>query len=47
MNKEKSVNQRCLENILCHLTKMVVLTEHDGIDDLKQLVTNRRTIVTY
>lgn len=38
MNKEKSVNQRCLENILCHLTKMVVLTEHDGIDDLKQLV---------
>ena len=38
MNKEKSVNQRCLENILCHLTKMVVLTEHDEIDDLKQLV---------
>lgn len=38
MNKEKSVNQKCLENILCHLTKMVVLTEHDEIDDLKQLV---------
>ena len=38
MNKEKSVTQRCLENILCHLTKMVVLTEHDEIDDLKQLV---------
>lgn len=37
MNKEKSVNQKCLENILCHLTKMVVLTEHDEIDDLKQL----------
>lgn len=38
MNKEKSVNQKCLENILCHLTKMIVLTEHDEIDDLKQLV---------
>lgn len=38
MSKEKSVNQKCLENILCHLTKMVVLTEHDEIDDLKQLV---------
>lgn len=38
MNKEKSVNQKCLENILCHLTKMVALTEHDEIDDLKQLV---------
>lgn len=38
MNKEKSVNQKCLENILCHLTKMVVLTEHDEIDDLKKLV---------
>ena len=38
MSKNKSVNQKCLENILCHLTKMVVLTEHDEIDDLKQLV---------
>lgn len=38
MNKEQSVNQKCLENILCHLTKMVALTEHDEIDDLKQLV---------
>lgn len=38
MNKEKSVNQKCLENILCHLTKMVILTEHDEIDELKQLV---------
>lgn len=38
MSEEKSVNQKCLENILCHLTKMVVLTEHDEIDDLKQLV---------
>lgn len=38
MSKEKSVNQKCLENILCHLTKMVVLTEHDEIDDLKKLV---------
>ncbi len=38
MNKEKTVNQKCLENILCHLTKMVVLTEHDEIDDLKKLV---------
>ena len=37
-NKEKTVNQKCLENILCHLTKMVVLTEHDEIDDLKKLV---------
>ena len=38
MSEEKSVNQKCLENILCHLTKMVVLTEHDEIDDLKKLV---------
>ena len=38
MSEEKSVNQKCLENILCHLTKMVVLTEHDEIDYLKQLV---------
>lgn len=38
MSKNKSANQRCLENILCHLTKMVVLTEHDEIDDLKKLV---------
>lgn len=38
MSENKSVNQRCLEDILCHLTKMVVLTEHDEIDDLKQLV---------
>lgn len=38
MNKEKSVNQKCLENILYHLTKMVVLTEHDETDDLKKLV---------
>lgn len=38
MSKNKSVNQKCLENILCHLTKMVVLTEHDEIDDLKKLV---------
>lgn len=38
MSKNKYVNQRCLENILCHLTKMVVLTEHDEIDDLKQLI---------
>lgn len=38
MNENKTVNQKCLENILCHLTKMVVLTEHDEIDDLKQLV---------
>lgn len=38
MSEEKSVNQKCLENILCHLTKMVILTEHDEIDDLKQLV---------
>lgn len=37
MSENKSVNQRCLEDILCHLTKMVVLTEHDEIDDLKQL----------
>lgn len=38
MNKNKSVNQKCLEDILCHLTKMVVLTEHDEIDDLKKLI---------
>jgi hypothetical protein len=38
MSEEKSVNQRCLEDILCHLTKMIVLTEHDEIDDLKKLV---------
>lgn len=38
MSENKSVNQKCLEDILCHLTKMVVLTEHDEIDDLKQLV---------
>lgn len=38
MNENKSVNQKCLENILCYLTKMVILTEHDEIDDLKQLV---------
>ena len=38
MIENKSVNQKCLENILCHLTKMVVLTEHDEIDDLKQLI---------
>lgn len=38
MSENKSVNQKCLENILCHLTKMVVMTEHDEIDDLKQLV---------
>lgn len=38
MSENKSVNQRCLEDILCHLTKMVILTEHDEIDDLKQLV---------
>lgn len=38
MSENKSVNQKCLENILCHLTKMVALTEHDEIDDLKQLV---------
>lgn len=38
MSEEKSVNQKCLENILCHLTKMVILTEHDEIDDLKQFV---------
>lgn len=38
MSKEKSVNQKCLENILYHLTKMVVLTEHDETDDLKKLV---------
>lgn len=38
MSENKSVNQSCLEGILCHLTKMVVLTEHDEIDDLKQLV---------
>lgn len=34
----KSVNQKCLENILCHLTKMIILTEHDEIDNLKQLI---------
>lgn len=38
MNEHKSVNQRCLEDILCHLTKMVVLTEHDETDRLKNLV---------
>ena len=38
MSENKSVNQRCLEDILYHLTKMVVLTEHDEIDDLKKLV---------
>ena len=38
MSENKSVNQKCLENILCHLTKMVVLTEHDEIDDLKKLI---------
>lgn len=38
MSENKSVNQRCLEDILCHLTKMVVLTEHDEIDDLKKLI---------
>ncbi len=38
MNEEKSINQKCLENILCHLTKMIILTEHDEIDDLKQLI---------
>lgn len=38
MSEVKSVNQKCLENILCHLAKMVVLTEHDEIDDLKHLV---------
>lgn len=38
MSENKSVNQRCLEDILCHLTKMVVLTEHDEIERLKHLV---------
>lgn len=38
MSENKSVNQKCLEDILYHLTKMVVLTEHDEIDDLKKLV---------
>lgn len=38
MSENKSVNQRCLEDILCHLTKMVVLTEHDETDRLKYLV---------
>lgn len=38
MSETKSVNQKCLENILCHLTKMIILTEHDEIDNLKQLV---------
>lgn len=38
MSEEKSVNQKCLENILCHLTKMIILTEHDEIDNLKQLI---------
>lgn len=38
MSEMKSVNQKCLENILCHLTKMIILTEHDEIDNLKQLV---------
>lgn len=38
MSENKSINQKCLENILCHLTKMVILTEHDEIDDLKHLV---------
>lgn len=38
MSENKSTNQKCLENILCHLTKLVILTEHDEIDDLKKLV---------
>ena len=38
MSEMKSVNQKCLENILCHLTKMIILTEHDEIDNLKQLI---------
>lgn len=38
MSKNESINQKCLENILCHLTKMVVLTEHDEIDRLKHLI---------
>ena len=38
MSETKSVNQKCLENILCHLTKMIILTEHDEIDNLKQLI---------
>lgn len=38
MSETKSVNQKCLENILFHLTKMIILTEHDKIDNLKQLV---------
>ncbi len=38
MSETKSVNQKCLENILYHLTKMIILTEHDEIDNLKQLI---------
>lgn len=38
MSENKSTNQKCLENILCHLTKLVILTEPDEIDDLKKLV---------
>ena len=38
MSETKSINQKCLENILCHLTKMIILTEHDEIDNLKQLI---------
>lgn len=38
MSEVKTVNQKCLENILCHLTKMVILTEHDEMDRLKHLV---------
>ena len=46
MSENKSVNQRCLEDILCHLTKMVVLTEHDEIDDLKKLVKMSTSVST-
>lgn len=38
MSEDKSVNQKCMENILCHLTKLAVLTEPGDIGDLKKLV---------
>lgn len=38
MSENKSVNQKCLENVLCHLTKLIVLTEPGETDELKKLV---------
>lgn len=38
MNENKSVNQKCMENVLCHLTKLIVLTEPGETDELRKLV---------